>query len=274
MTVLILGYTGVVGAAVLPELDSYCQVYGVSKSSSSHFHRGFDLTLVDEVKLLKATLRHEIDVIVNLSGIKDIKWCERNKEACNKVNVEIVRNILNEFPKAHFIQLSTDYIFDGLNGNYSWNSPSFPKTYYGKTKKYAEDLILSSSERYTIIRASAIYHENSSFIKYIRTTLEKGERIEAYTDVMFTPTFYLHLVGVIKGRLRDPALKRILNVCDKPLSRYEFAIMVCNCLGFDSNNVVPITYTSNGILFKNLTMIDSGFLALNSTQDNLKNILV
>ena len=273
MNVLILGHSGVVGSALVPILSKRSKIFLVSRSNSSFADKGFDFSRIEDVKEASVTMNHEIDVIINLAGCKDIKWCERNPNECYAANVHVVENLLSTFPESYFIQLSTDYVFAGDEGMYSWNSLRFPKSQYGKSKKLAEDILIQKSKRYSIIRAAAIYHESSSFLKFIRDNLESQTRVKAFSNVRFSPTSLEHLKDVVEYCIVNSSEKRIVHVCDQPLSRFDFAVKVSRVLGYDTGYIEPAKVTSDSILYKNLTMIDSGLVQRKTTEQSLKAIL-
>jgi dTDP-4-dehydrorhamnose reductase len=60
---------------------------------------------------------------------------------------DAVKFLANEF-KGHFIQISTDYIFDGNNGPYSEADIPNPISVYGQTK-WEADQYLESTTHFT-----------------------------------------------------------------------------------------------------------------------------
>lgn len=273
MNVLILGHTGAVGTALVPSLSIKNKTYLVSRSTSSFAERGFDFSKIEEALEASLLLHKKIDVIINLAGCKDIKWCERNPKECYAANVQVVENLLSVFPESYLIQLSTDYVFAGNEGLHKWNSVRFPKSLYGKSKKLAEDILIQKSDRYSIIRAAAIYHENSSFLQFVRDSLESRIKVQAYSNVSFSPTSLEHLKSVIQFCIINSTEKRIVHVCDEPLSRFDFASKVCMLLGYDASCIESAKVTNDSVLFNNLAMIDSGLVKRKSTEQNLKAIL-
>ena len=67
------------------------------------------------------------DIIINCAAYTDVDGSELNKELAHRVNVEGLRNLihLSEL-NTHIIQISSDYVFDGLNGTYSEDEHTFP----------------------------------------------------------------------------------------------------------------------------------------------------
>ena len=58
-------------------------------------------------------------VIIYAAGNKDIKKCESNFELALDANFHYLKSIAEKFIDPYIIYLSTDYVFNGLEGNYS-----------------------------------------------------------------------------------------------------------------------------------------------------------
>ena len=67
------------------------------------------------------------------------------------------------FIKIHclFIQISTDYIFDGKNGPYSEFDTPNPINKYGQSKLNGEKIALEMANKLILIRANVIFDLNS-----------------------------------------------------------------------------------------------------------------
>ena len=74
--------------------------------------------------------------------------------------------------KTHIIQISTDYVFDGEKGDYSEFDPTYPKSYYGKTKLEAENYLRGTDSNWLILRPNVLFgnnlKSNSSFKPFRR----------------------------------------------------------------------------------------------------------
>ena len=70
--------------------------------------------------------------------------CEIKKEHCLLVNSKSI-DYLNISKKRHFIQISTDFIFEGKEGPYSEESVPQPINYYGLSKYQAEKKLIAKN---------------------------------------------------------------------------------------------------------------------------------
>ena len=74
--------------------------------------------------------------------------CENNKAACDLLNITVVKWLseISEELNAHLIHISTDFIFDGIKGNYKETDIPNPLSYYGLSKLKSEEVLLNSNK--------------------------------------------------------------------------------------------------------------------------------
>lgn len=186
------------------------------------------------------------DVVVNTAAMTNVDECERNKEEAWKSNVTLVENLAAEC-KRHgrkLIQVSSDYIFDGISGPYTEIAVPKPINYYGKTKLAAENACIKSGINHAIIRTMWLYGEprkgRSSFVTWMVNALSSREKPRVVTDEMGNPTFQVDVAyGIIKIIERD--LQGVLNIAGPELmSRWDFAQEVAAAYDLDPNLPIPI----------------------------------
>lgn len=123
-------------------------------------HQQVDITqpqLIDE-----ALARYRPDIIINCAAYTDVERAESNATQVMQTNVDAVRFMVKAARQygIRFIQLSTDYVFDGLSSRpYTVNQTPSAINVYGQSKLLAEDVILEQqSNQFCIIRTSWLYH--------------------------------------------------------------------------------------------------------------------
>ena len=161
------------------------------------------------------------------------------------VNVVGLQNLIHASDHStYFIQISSDYVFDGDAGPYSEEDHTFPINYYGKTKLEAENILRGARRKYLIIRPNVLYSERliykSNFFSWVYKSLINNKSISVVNDQISNPTYVSHLVEVIFTCI-------ILNTegiyhygSDDYLSRYEFAIIIASVFGLDKLLLSPI----------------------------------
>ena len=200
--------------------------------------------LSDSKNVSKIIDNFKPDFIINCAAFTNVDLCEEKKEKAYKANVLIVKNLLKYMPKeSKLIQVSTDYIFDGLKSPYNEEATPNPLNYYGKTKLEAENLIRSSRKKYIILRTGNIFSEFSDLpsnrLNWILNNLKNNKPILAATDMISKPT---HTASIAKLLVEMLSFNQnlIVNYCGQDsLSIYDFSLLVSKVFQFDKNLITP-----------------------------------
>jgi dTDP-4-dehydrorhamnose reductase len=149
MKVLITGSNGLLGQHLIPIFlqDSRYEVIatgrGANRLPSQHGYIYESANLRDSTSVHHLLQKHQPDIVIHAAAMTQVDDCERNKDACWDCNVNATRYLLQAAEKTNsfFMFLSTDFVFDGLQGPYSEEDPVNPISYYGATKVAAERLV-------------------------------------------------------------------------------------------------------------------------------------
>ena len=146
--VVITGSNGLLGQSLLNLLlkdkDSY-QVYGFSRGKNRSGREDFNYISIDiteKEELDKKLEQIQPDYIINTAAMTQVDDCETNKQACDILNVDVVKWMTRfaSKSKTHIIHLSTDFIFDGKKGYYKETDKPNPLSYYGLSKLKSEQV--------------------------------------------------------------------------------------------------------------------------------------
>jgi len=98
--------------------------------------------------------KYKTNCVVLLSSISDPDDCLKNKKYSNLLNVVKTKLLIDKIisRKIYFIFFSSEFIFNGLIGNYSEKNNSKPVNLYGKQKLNIERYIKKKTNNYTILR--------------------------------------------------------------------------------------------------------------------------
>ena len=151
MRILITGATGQLGQALLASKPKNYEIIVPSRVE-------LDLTSSDSCQL--AVERYSPDWIINTAAYTNVDKAEDEPELERKINTEapyfFAKGLLNSGGK--LLQLSTDFVFDGLQGKpYLPSQATCPIGIYGKTKANGEKLInkvLGVTSQALILRTS------------------------------------------------------------------------------------------------------------------------
>ena len=90
----------------------------------------------------------------------NVDECEEFPLECEKLNVTATQLLFEAAQKigAHFQLLSTDFVFDGLKGNYSETDTPNPLSIYANSKVAAEKLVSKANySNFSIVRTIILY---------------------------------------------------------------------------------------------------------------------
>jgi len=143
---------------------------------------------------------HQINWIINCSAYTNVDGAEDHEELAFKVNALGVKNLalLAKKINASLIHLSTDYVFNGMEGNYSEGNDTDPIGVYGKSKLKGEEHIREICDRYFIIRTAWLYGKNGpNFVKTMLRLFKEKEMVNVVEDQIGTPTYTKDLATTI-----------------------------------------------------------------------------
>lgn len=156
----------------------------------------YSLDITDAVAVEDFITAHQPNIIVHTAAITQADECEQNHIACWHANVTATGFLINAAEKinAHFIYLSTDFVFDGLGGPYTETDETGPVNYYGSSKLAAEKAVQQNLLHWCIIRTVLVYgntwlKNRSNIVSWAKDNLEKQQQIKVVSDQWRTPTY-------------------------------------------------------------------------------------
>jgi dTDP-4-dehydrorhamnose reductase len=209
-----------------------------------HIYEQLDISKKDDVKRLIGF--YEPDVILNCAAFTNVDLCESEREFCWKLNVDGVKNLIIAAKKddTKIVHYSTDYIFDGKASPYGEDATPNPISFYGRSKLASENALTTSGVKYIIIRTVVLYgignNVKNNFALWLINKLKNNEPVNIVTDQISNVTMVDDLAyGTMK--LVEKECTGIYNIAGSDiLSRYDFAISLCEVFKFDKNLVIPI----------------------------------
>ncbi|CAL2101332.1 dTDP-4-dehydrorhamnose reductase [Tenacibaculum sp. 190130A14a] len=252
--VVITGSNGLLGQTLvnllLQEKDRY-RVMGISRGENRSGRDDFEYVSMDithKEKLLSELNKVNPDVIVNTAAMTNVDACEDNKEACDKLNIEVVEYLKEYSQKnnTHLIHLSTDFIFDGENGPYKETDKTNPLSYYGMSKLKSEEILVQTQIDYTILRTILVYGQvfdmsRNNIVLWVKKSLEEGKELTIVDDQFRMPTYVEDLALACKLAM-DKKTIGVFNVSSSQLlSVFEIAEQIAVTFSLDKNLLKPIS---------------------------------
>ncbi len=203
LKILITGANGLVGQYLLKTLhgrDVIVTATGRGPARVPHLLTGGityePLDITDAMAVNNLMQSFMPDVIIHSAAMTQADQCELDKIGCWNINVTATRFLADAARSANafFIYLSTDFVFNGLSGPYREEDIPEPVNYYGSSKLAAERAVMESLQQYAIIRTVLVYGKTadgtrSNIINWVKSSLEKGNRIRVVDDQVRTPTY-------------------------------------------------------------------------------------
>ena len=200
-TILVTGSNGLLGQKIIYALrgrsDITCiaTTKGVNRMSAKDGYIFEPLDITDHGQVEKLMDLYKPDAVINTAAMTNVDGCELKREECHAINVDAVSFFIKSCEKnnAHFIHLSTDFVFDGEQGPYTEEDIPNPLSFYARSKYDAELLLQKSNIRWTIVRTIIIYgvvddNSRSNVVLWTKNSLEKKQVINAINDQYRSPT--------------------------------------------------------------------------------------
>ena len=240
-TVLITGAYGQLGVACTNYLKLNFNVISSGRQAEG---MGIKLDITDCDSIEHAQNEFHPDIILNLAAMTNVDGCEIDSQLAKSVNVDGVKNLCNGFC-GHFIQISTDYVFDGLSGPYGEADEVNPLSVYGRTKLEAEDWLSANHSQTTILRSNVVYgyteRTDASFVKWVIDSLSNKKGIAVVDDQWNNPTWIESLTDII-GRLMKEEVTGLYHYGGYDyMNRFEFAQLIANVFDLDISLISPIS---------------------------------
>ncbi|MBO6805980.1 SDR family oxidoreductase [Thalassospira sp.] len=230
----VVGASGLLGARFVSHLSNL----GVKVTAVSNKHQLTNGFSDKHVNCLRADLSsrdavddhfagHDPDVIVNCIGFTSVDGCEDQRSKATLLNSDLVGWLASVANKigCQFVHVSTDHLWAGDRSFFTERDEPAPLNVYAKTKAGGEIAALSCCDNALVIRTNFFGCSlpwRYSFDQWAINELSSGRRVNAFSDVYFTPIASELLVQKIVSMLALRA-NGVYNVSGgERISKYDF----------------------------------------------------
>lgn len=251
--ILITGANGLLGQKLVNQLEKNGQDYvatgrGENRNPLCPDEKYYSLDITQEAAVKDCFEQLRPTHVINTAAMTNVDACEDDVDGCQLLNVEAVR-ILWEASKAiqaHFQLLSTDFVFDGEQGDYKETDLPRPLSIYGQSKLDAEELLTKDeNENWSIVRTIIILGKTpgmsrSNILLWAKGALEKGDALTIVDDQFRAPTWADDLAWACR-RIIELDKKGIYHICGpETLSILEIVQRVGKYYNLNTDLIQPI----------------------------------
>ena len=187
---------------------------------------------------------HEFDTIIHTAAYTDVDGAEMDIGKCIMSNV-IFTDDLRSCTDAKIIYISTDFVFDGINGPYTEDDRKNPVSVYGLSKDLGERCLFDTD---LIVRTTVLYDSHKEdFVTWVLRELKEKGTVEVSHRMITSPTNVYHLAEALLWLVTNPIEHSVINIaCENPLSRWEFAVSIAVEAGISPHKVIQSYKTEFG----------------------------
>ncbi len=214
-------------------------------ASKKYAYSKLDLCSTQQIHDIFKKFRPEC--VINCAAKTGVDDCEVNRDLCWRTNAEAVGHLAKACHStgAHLVQISTDFVFNGMNGPYREYDRPHPINYYGKSKLAGENAARAAGvSKWTIVRTNVVYGTaigtpHSDFVQWVLNKLKEKQQIHVYTDQWRTPSYTYDLA---RGILRIVHFRKngVYNLSGREfMSMHEFAQSIAEVFDLDLSLIQP-----------------------------------
>ena len=204
-----------------------------------------ELDICNEQAVMDFVKANGIHTIVNCAAYTAVDNAEDHLEFCTRLNADAVGYLAKsaEANGAEFIQISTDYVFDGTaHVPYQETDPTCPESVYGSTKLEGERNALAYCSRAMVIRTAWLYSTfGNNFVKTMIRLGKERDSLGVIFDQIGTPTYARDLARVIFEAIRQGVVPGVYHFSDEGVcSWYDFTKAIHRLAGITNCKVKPL----------------------------------
>lgn len=202
MKILITGSNGLLGQKLVKQLlNKNISFLASSKGENrnpqcpnTHYVQ-MDITKPSQVSAIFQ--EYFPSAVIHTAAITNVDYCESNISECKEVNIAATNILFHaaQSINAQLIALSTDFVFDGVRGNYKETDAPNPLSVYAKSKLAAEQLLqVSNYKNWAIVRTIIVFGEGSNLsrsniVLWAKEALASGKELNIIDDQFRAPTW-------------------------------------------------------------------------------------
>lgn len=238
MKILVTGSRGMLGTDLMTLLAAQHEMFGCDLHNCNILDFG-------QVEQVLADIHP--DVVIHTAAYTNVDQAETDRETALTLNETGTRHVALAAQQqgARFIQISTDYVFDGAKqAPYTEDDPTQPSGWYGITKFRAEQQVrqIFGEQGYVIVRIAWLYGKHGkNFVSTILRLAQQQNPLRIVNDQTGSPTYTKTVVRGILALLHHDVSGIVHLVNSGVCTWYEFTKVILSLAGIQGVDIVPIT---------------------------------
>lgn len=216
-----------------------------------------DLDITNRQHIDQVVSVHHPDVIINCAAYNRVETAGDDIALAYTLNAfgPYWLSLSAKKINATLVHVSTDYVFDGLEAEYSETSTPHPLNVYGASKLAGEQLVTLTQVPAYIIRTSWLFGVNArgmhqNFVGTMLARAQEDKVVNVVSDQYGVPTSTMDLAAAIRHLLEHHAPFGLYHITNSGVcSRYEQARKIFELSGITAN-VTPISTEESGSLVR------------------------
>ena len=237
---IVLGASGFLGSHFVQNEYPENYQFRIKPKASVPNHLIFDPWNTDELE--KVIVDNGLESIINCIALANIENCESNEAKAFEINSELPRRLaeLCKRRSIHLVHVSTDAVLKDTVGLLDENSPTNPKSVYGKSKLLGEEQVLKTSSLFTIARVNffGVSPRRDSLFDFFYDSLKQESVAFGFSDVFFSPLYVKDTIYALRYLASIKQAGIIHLASSTPISKYEFGLKVAELLGLSIELIV------------------------------------
>ena len=245
MKIAIIGSSSLLGEGFIHVSKKFNHqfIYTYFKKKNSPVNLFLDIRNSDKVMdFLEHT---KPDIVINTAALTNPEKCAEKPEYAEQTNILGTQNLVKGCKKfdSHFIQISTEYVFDGKLGNYFEKDSANPISLYGKTKLESEKVTMENNPEFCVSRTAMLFGWSKNKLNLATCVINKlrnKQKIKVISDQIVSPS-YNDNVAEMLIEIAEKRLKGVFHVAGASIvSRFEFAKSLAKIFELDDSLIEKI----------------------------------
>ncbi len=273
MRFLVTGAKGQLGYDLVKELEKegFTDIIALGRD---------ELDITDREKVISFIKDKKPDIVFHCAAYTSVDMAEEDEESAYRINTIGTKNIVDASKEVHskVIYISTDYVFSGnKEGIYEIDDIKIPKSTYGLTKYYGEEIVRNYSKHF-IVRISWVFGINGkNFVKTMLKLSETKNEVCVVCDQIGSPTYTVDLAKLLikMAQTEKFGIYHITNEGYCSFAEFAEEIFKINKKGIKVKHIKSAEYKQkakrplNSKLSKK-SLLENGFTLLPTWQDALE----